>query len=285
MLTAESVHFRYPGSRERLALAGITLSIRPGEWVALMGANGSGKSTLLKVLAGFLEPTEGRVRVDGSDLASLDSRADIAARIGIVFQDPGTQLFSATVERELVFGMEQLGVPRDRMRARVEEMLERFNLGALRRRAPQSLSGGEKQRVAVAAVLGMRPRILLLDEPTALLDARSRVVLLEMLAGLRREECVGVLQVTASPDEALQADRVVVLAEGRQVADQPPRGLFSSGDAVGGWGLRTPPAVALARSLRGRGIRIPGPPMTVDEFVLGWEDAVGRPGTRGSMDP
>lgn len=245
----------------------------PGKSVAIMGANGSGKSTLLKVLSGILVPSEGRVLIGGTEVQSFGSRAAVASRVGIVFQDPHTQLVSPTVEREMAFGMEQLGVPRDVMRARVEDYLDRFDLAALRRRPPQSLSGGEKQRVALASVLAMRPAYLLLDEPTALLDAGARRSLLSIIDRFRCDHGIGIVQVTASPEEALCADRLLAMSEGRVVAEDGPRALFGASEYCERWGIPRPRAAVMASAVRQRGLEIPGSVMTIDEFVGGWERA------------
>jgi energy-coupling factor transport system ATP-binding protein len=283
VLEAISVGFAYPGSPGLPALAGVDFSVGPGEWVALVGANGSGKSTLLKILAGILVPSEGSVRFDGADLRGLEPRSEIARRVGIVFQDPETQLVSPTVERELAFGMEQLGFPVEDMRTNVIEVMQRFAITHLKSRPPQSLSGGEKQRVTLASVLAMRPSVLLLDEPTALLDAAARRTLISILDGLRGGSTAIVL-VTASPEEALRADRVVVLSEGVRVADERPGVLYADGGRCERWGLARPPAACLAESLGERGIRLPPGIMNVSEFVDAW-DAYAGPAGRGDLGP
>ncbi len=235
-----------------------------------MGANGSGKSTLLKILAGLILPSEGRVRIDGTDLRDLGSRQEIARRIGIVFQDPETQLVEATVERELAFGMEQIGLPRADMINQIKSLLQLFDLESVRRRPPQSLSGGEKQRVAVTSILAMGPRVLLLDEPTALLDARARETLGSALDRIRSEGRVSVVVVTASPEEALRADRVVVLGGARVVADRSPRALFSEAAECEHWGLIRPPAARLTAELARRGVSMRSDVVSADEFVSAW---------------
>ncbi len=270
VLQAISVDFQYSNAEQSTALAGIDLSVGPGEWIAVMGENGSGKSTLLKILAGILRPTGGRVLMNGADLQALPSRSEVARRIGIVFQDPETQMVSPTVERELAFGMEQIALRPDHMRHKVNELSQAFDLESVRRRPPQSLSGGEKQRVSVASILAMGPSVLLLDEPTALLDAGARDTLMAMLERIRSVGSVSVVLVTAFPEEALRADRVVVLFKGRRVAEEEPRSLFLHAQDCERWGLARPPATLLTAELRDRGVEFPPNVMTADEFVSEW---------------
>jgi len=270
VLAAISVHFHYPGSEAFPVLEGIDVTVRPGEWVAVMGASGSGKSTLLKVLAGILPPSAGRVEIDETDLRELDSKSEIARRVGIVFQDPETQLVSATVERELAFGMEQLCVPPDDMRNRIKQLAQQFDITSVMRRPPQGLSGGEKQRVTVASILAMEPQFLLLDEPTALLDARARGVLMAILERLRSAGSVSVVLATASPEEALLADRVVVLFQGKRVADECPKSLFSRAEDCRRWGVARPPPALLVEELKHRGMEVSPDVTTADEFVSEW---------------
>ena len=270
VLQAISVDFQYPDASEPAALAGIDFSVGPGEWIAVMGENGSGKSTLLKILAGILRPTGGRVLVDGVDLEALSPRSEVARRVGIVFQDPETQMVSPTVESELAFGMEQIALPREQMIQRISELIQLFDLENVRFRPPQSLSGGEKQRVSVASILAMGPSVLLLDEPTALLDAESRDTLMAKLERVRSQGSVSIVLVTAVPEEALRADRVVVLFKGRRVAEEEARSLFLRAEDCERWGLARPPAALLARALRNRGVPLPPGILTADEFLKEW---------------
>ena len=251
----------------RPSLDGVTLSIADGETVALAGPSGSGKTSLLRLLNALLLPTAGTVTVDGMDTRDDASLWEIRRRVGLVFQNPDDQIVSTTVERELAFGMENLGIDRGEMRSRIEALLPMLGLEQLRDRPPHRLSGGEKQRVAVAAVLAMRPRHLLLDEPTSLLDARGRADLWRLLAGLRAQDERTLIHVTQFPEEIVRADRVIVLVEGRVVFDAPPRDLFAAGSGAERWGLRPPPAVRLAGMLRAAGRRIPKDTLTMDELV------------------
>ncbi len=217
----------YTYSKRQLALDGIDLTIRPGEMVALLGANGSGKSTLLKVLDGLLMPSSGRLRVFGEDIAVVDENADEAhrfhRRIGLVFQDPDVQLFSPTVGDDVAFGSLQLGLPLPEVRARVEAALAQMGISHLRDRAPFELSGGEKKRAAIASVLSLEPDVILLDEPTASLDPRTKWVLVNMIVELGKQ---GKTIITATHEldiVPIIANRVIVIGENRKIlADDTP---------------------------------------------------------------
>jgi len=266
VIELRNVAVTYQGA-PRPSLDGVNLSIAPGETVALAGPSGSGKTSLLRLLNALLLPTAGSVIVDGMDTRDDSSLWEIRRRVGLVFQNPDDQIVSTTVEREIAFGMENLGLDRDEMRTRIESLLPMLGLEPLRDRPPHRLSGGEKQRVAVAAVLAMRPRHLLLDEPTSLLDARGRADLWSLLAELRSREERTVIHVTQFPEEIAYADRAIVLVEGRVVFDAPPRDLFAAGSGADGWGLRPPPAMGLAGALRAAGRALPDDILTMDELV------------------
>jgi energy-coupling factor transporter ATPase len=233
------------------ALKGIDLSVSGGEYVALMGANGSGKSTLLRLLNGLMLPQEGRVLVDGMDTADASSRGDIRRRIGMVFQNPDAQLVATTVEEDAAFGPENLGVDPVEMRERVETALSLVGLGGLGGRPPHLLSVGQKQLLALASVLTMKPDCFLLDEATAFLDPASRSRALDILDEINAG---GATVVTATHDarEARRARRVVALSSGRVAADEGPESLFLRGDFLEGIGLEEPPPRRLARAIARR---------------------------------
>lgn len=226
----EDVRFAYQG--RQVALDGVTLTIRDGERVALLGANGSGKSTLLKILDGLLLPTGGRLRVFGTEIASIASDAEAThrfhRRVGLVFQDPDVQLFSPTVGDDVAFGPLQIGLPLPEVRARVEAALEKMGILHLRDRAPFELSGGEKKRAAIASVLSLQPDVILLDEPTASLDPRTKWSLVNLLQELAAE---GRTLITATHELEIVpiiAQRAIVIGENRQVlADGPAEAILS----------------------------------------------------------
>ncbi len=266
MIELRDVGVTFPGAT-RPSLDGVNISIAPGETVALAGPSGSGKTSLLRLLNALLLPTTGSVFIDGMDTRDDESLWEIRRRVGLVFQNPDDQIVSTTVEREIAFGMENLGLDREEMRSTVETLLPMLGLESLRDRPPHRLSGGEKQRVAVAAVLAMRPRHLLLDEPTSLLDARGRQDLWSLLAGLRSREERTVIHVTQFPEEIAYANRAIVLVEGRVVFDAAPRELFAAGSGAERWGLRPPPAMGLAGTLREAGRSLPDGILTMDELI------------------
>jgi energy-coupling factor transport system ATP-binding protein len=196
MIEIKDLSFRYGDHK---ALDGINLEIREGEWIAVMGANGSGKTTLARCLNGLLLPTGGDVLVDGCSVLDEGNLWDIRKRIGMVFQNPDNQIVSTMVEREIAFGLENLGIPTDEMRARVEEALARFDLTEYRRHPPHKLSGGEKQRLAIASVWAMRPRVMVLDEPASLLDPKGRREIEHILKTLDAADRQTILHITQFP--------------------------------------------------------------------------------------
>ncbi len=266
MIEFESVGLTYDGAA-RPALSAIDLTIRDGESVAVVGPSGSGKTSFVRLLNALHLPTSGRVLVDGLDTADASNLWKVRRRVGLIFQNPDNQLVSTTVEREIAFGMENLGLPSAEISRRVEAALERMDLGRLRDRAPHRLSGGEKQRVAIAAVLAMRPDHLALDEPTSLLDATGRHEVWRVLEELGRDSARTVVHVTQFPEEIALSLRVIVLAGGRVVFDGSPEGLFSPGGHLSEWGLARPPAMEIAGELRSAGYEIPAAAATVEAIA------------------
>ncbi|MEA3345421.1 MAG: energy-coupling factor transporter ATPase [Chloroflexota bacterium] len=248
------------------ALRDVSLSVQAGEYLALIGANGSGKSTLARHLNALLLPDEGRVWVNGWDTRDERHLWDIRRTVGMVFQDPDSQLVATTVEAEVAFGPENLGVPREEIRRRVEDALATVGLIAQRDRNPQLLSAGQKQRLALAGVLALEPECIVLDEATALLDPAGRAAVLEVLDALQAQGRTIVL-ITHLMDEAAQADRVVVLEKGRVAADAPPREVFQREDDLRRWGLTLPSATHLAQSLSREARGFPTDLLTVEEVI------------------
>lgn len=263
MIVVRDLAFGYPGGHP--VLQGIDLELAPGELVVLTGPNGCGKTTLARHLNGLLLPQQGTVLVD--DLPT--SQVEVRRLVGMVFQEPESQIVAPVVEEDVAFGLENLGVPREEMRRRVEWALERLDLTAARRSEPHLLSGGQKQRLALASVLAMRPRYLVLDEPTTMLDPWSRREVLELLGDLRRTEGIAVILVTHRLEEALEADRVVVLAEGRVRFQGPPTTLFGQLELLTELGLELPDLVRLAIRMRQHGFDPPLEEGRLLEWVLG----------------
>jgi energy-coupling factor transport system ATP-binding protein len=258
MIEIQNLRYRYKLKDDQYleALRGVSTVFRPGESVAIVGTNGSGKSTLALCLNGLLQPAGGRVLVDGMDVSRRSDWPEIRRRVGIVFQNPDNQIISTTVEQEIAFGLENLAVPAGELHARVEEVLDRFHLRPFRDRPPHLLSGGEKQRLTIAAVLAMRPRYLILDEPTSLLDPVSRREVGELIRRLQAEEEVAVVHITQFPEEAAQAQRILVLHQGGAVMEGPPEAVFSRHEDLVRLGLRTTFTHEMIARLRRRGLPI-----------------------------
>ncbi|HET6688771.1 MAG TPA: ATP-binding cassette domain-containing protein [Rubrobacter sp.] len=226
-VSCERVSFSYPGSG-RPALSEASLDLRPGEYVGVVGPNGSGKSTLVRLLNGLLRPDSGRVLVSGRD--PVTEPFEVRKHLGILFQNPENGLVAPFVEDDVAFGLENLGVPRQEMRERVTRAVRAVGLQGYERREPHTLSGGEKQRVALAGLLAVEPEILVLDEPTSMLDAAGRREVLEYLRDLQSEKTV--LHVTHHLEELTDADRILVLNGGEIVADETPERLFSNANLL-----------------------------------------------------
>ena len=221
-----NVGFQYAGA-EKIALKNISLSIHKGEVIAIVGHNGSGKSTLCKMLNALLIPAEGTVTVDGMDTRDEKNLLEIRRRVGMVFQNPDNQLVTTIVEEDVGFGPENLGVPPAEIRVRVDAALNEVEMSAYAEKASHALSGGQKQRVAIAGLLAMQPEVLVLDEATAMLDPRGREEVLSTVKKLNQERGMTVVMITQFMEEALGADRVFVLSEGRLVMEGTPREVFN----------------------------------------------------------
>jgi energy-coupling factor transport system ATP-binding protein len=244
VVSCEDLGFSYPAS-ERPALAGVSFEIHPGEYVGVVGPNGGGKSTLLRLLNGLLEADSGSVRVEGLDPATEPYQ--VRRKVGMLFQNPDNGLVAPFVEDDVAFGLENLGVQREEMRERVREAIGAVGLEGYERREPHTLSGGEKQRVALAGLLALDPEVLLLDEPTSMLDAEGRREILDRLEELRGSRTV--LHVTHHLDELFGAERVLVLNAGELVADVPPERLVADKDLLRENRLVLPAASRLAAAL------------------------------------
>ncbi|MCS7172797.1 MAG: energy-coupling factor transporter ATPase [Armatimonadetes bacterium] len=253
--------YRKGTPEEVRALDRVNLTIRAGEFVALVGANGSGKSTLARLLNALQLPTEGEVWVAGMDTRDPRHLWEIRRRVGMVFQNPDNQIVATAVEEDVAFGPENLGLPPEEIARRVEWALQVVGMVEHRHREPHLLSGGQKQRVAIAGVLAMRPEVLVLDEATTMLDPQGRREVLETVQRLRGER-ITVLLITHDMDEAALAERVVVLSRGRVALDGPPTEVFRRPDQLRALSLDLPEVASLAYCLQRRGVRFPSLPLT-----------------------
>ena len=260
IIKTQQLRFSYAadeGSVPPVVLDGVDLEIAEGSFVAVLGHNGSGKSTLAKHMNAILLPTGGKVYVSGIDTADEDALLDIRRTVGMVFQNPDNQIVANVVEEAVAFAPENLGVPSEEIRRRVDEALRQVGMYEYREHAPHLLSGGQKQRVAIAGVIAMRPRCIVLDEPTAMLDPIGRSEVMKTIRALNRTSGVTVVLITHHMDEAAMADRLVVMAKGKIVSDGPPRQVFRQVEALKSVGLTVPETTELLWQLRQAGVDVP----------------------------
>ena len=271
-VSVQRLSYCYPDASVA-ALSEVSLTIRQGEYVALLGHNGSGKSTLARIIGGLTHPTDGRVTVAGLDPAEPANRARVRQLIGMVFSDPDNQIVATVVEDDVGWGLAARGFPRELIVARTREALHAVGLRGVYGRAPSELSGGQRQRLAIAGVLALQPSVLIADEPTAMLDPRSRVEVSALLRQLNRERGLTVIHVTHLLEEAAAAHRVVALDGGRVALDARPAQAFADLDRLRALRLVIPDVASLAERLRALGIYIPADALTPEALV----DALEQP--------
>lgn len=248
------------------ALKDVTAQIKKGEFTAIIGTNGSGKSTLARHLNALLIPTEGELIVEGMRTSDADRVWDIRQKVGMVFQNPDNQLVAAVVEEDVAFGPENLGVPPEEIRERVDLALEKVGMTSYRKQAPSMLSGGQKQRVAIAGVLAMKPDCIVLDEPTAMLDPKGRKEVMDTIHELNKKEGITIVLITHFMEEAVTADHILVIDKGVLKMEGTPREIFSQADKVTEIGLDVPVPADLARRLRKKGMAVSERCMTDEEL-------------------
>lgn len=248
------------------ALKDVTAQIKKGEFTAIIGTNGSGKSTLARHLNALLLPTEGELIVEGMRTSDAGRVWDIRQKVGMVFQNPDNQLVAAVVEEDVAFGPENLGVPPEEIRERVDLALEKVGMTSYRKQAPFMLSGGQKQRVAIAGVLAMKPDCIVLDEPTAMLDPKGRKEVMDTIHELNKKEGITIVLITHFMEEAVTADHILVIDKGVLKMEGTPREIFSQADKVTEIGLDVPVPADLARRLRKKGMAVSEKCMTDEEL-------------------
>ena len=264
MIAAKDVRFRYTPENP-YAVDGASMTIRKGEFVAVLGANGCGKSTLAKHFNAILLPESGTVTVEGMDTRDESHLYDIRQTVGMVFQNPDNQIVATVVEEDVAFALENLGVPPAEIRARIDEAMQMSGIYKHRGKAPHKLSGGQKQRVAIAGVIAMRPDCLVLDEATAMLDPRGREKVMETIHHLNKDFGITVVSITHYMEEAAQADRVLVMSEGHVVMEGTPKEVFSQTEKVRSLRLDVPQAAELRDELVKAGLDLPEGIITEDE--------------------
>lgn len=268
IIELENLTFRYQKNDKRPALEDVSLKVYPGEWIAIIGHNGSGKSTLAKTINGLLAPESGKVQVGEYQLTE-EHLWSIRRMVGMVFQNPDNQFVGATVEDDVAFGLENQGIPREEMVIRVQEALKQVRMNEFATREPARLSGGQKQRVAIAGVVALRPDIIILDEATSMLDPEGRAEVIATIKKIKEENNLTVLSITHDIDEAANANRILVMRQGKLIDEGTPEKIFSAGPKLIELGLDLPFPERLKYSLQKRGIQVPEEYLT-EEGMVEW---------------
>jgi len=268
ILSFSNVTFSYTPDKPdaRKAVQHVSFSINEGEWIAIVGHNGSGKSTMVKMVCGLLFPQEGEIRVM-QNVLSEETLWETRSKIGMVFQNPDNQFVGATVQDDVAFALENKGVPYEEMIDLVHTSLKRVKMDKFLNHEPHHLSGGQKQRVAIAGALAMRPKILILDEATSMLDPQGRDEVLQTVLELRREIGLTVLSITHDVEEALLADRVIFMNDGKKYAEGTPEEIFALGDKLVEFGLEMPFAMRMTNLLQSKGVLLANKNLTEEELV------------------
>lgn len=270
MIRVENTTYEYGIRGEEnhlIAVDNVNISVKKGEHLVILGHNGSGKSTLAKLMNGLLTPTKGNVFVNGMNTKDEDNIWNIRETAGIVFQNPDNQIVATIVEEDVAFGPENLGIPPVDIRKRVDEALRIVEMTEYKNHAPHLLSGGQKQRVAIAGILAMNPECIILDEPTAMLDPIGRTEIMNTLKKLNKEEKKTIIHITHYMDEAVAADRILVMEKGKIMMEGTPKQVFCQVDRIKGLGLDVPQVTELAYELKKEGFNVPCDVLTVDELV------------------
>lgn len=271
------VSYRYESDNETplpLAIKNINIDIKKGDFVAILGHNGSGKSTIAKLSNAIILPETGKVFVEGMDTADENLEYEIRQKVGVVFQNPDNQIVATIVEEDVAFGPENLGIEPGEIRQRVDNALKAVGMYEYRLHEPHKLSGGQKQRVAIAGVMAMQTDCIVLDEPTAMLDPKGREEVMKSMLRLNKEMGKTVVLITHYMDEAVKADRVIVMNSGNVVLDGTPREVFAHEDIIENAGLELPDSAKLSLKLKKNGVNLPDGILTPDEFIEGFKFSV-----------
>ena len=267
MIRAENLQYVYKSSSgDKVALDGVNFSITAGEFVAIIGTNGSGKSTLAKHFNALLLPTDGKIFIDGLDTSQEENLWRVRENVGMVFQNPDSEMVAAIVEDDVAFGLENLGIEPEKIRERVDLALDAVNMTDYKKFAPSKLSGGQKQRIAIAGVIAMQTNVIVFDEPTAMLDPQGRREVLDMVKRLHAQSKT-IIYITHFMEEAAQAQRVFVMESGKIIRDGTPREIFTDVKEMKRLGFNVPVAAELAERLRRKGFKLPKKILTAEELA------------------
>lgn len=270
-IKAENVEYKYGGNQSgkvgHIAIKDVNINIMEGEYIVVIGRNGSGKSTFARLLNALLIPDKGTIQIAGLSVNEEENLWEIRRMVGMVFQNPDNQIVATTVEEDVAFGPENLGIAPEEICTRVDEALRQVGLLEYRHSAPHNLSGGQKQRVAIAGILAMKPKCIVLDEATSMLDPVGRKEVLEVLAELNRKDKITVINITHHMEEAVLADRVIVIHEGSIVMDGKPSEIFSRVEEIKSFGLDVPQVSELFYELSGEGYEFPAGILDIDSGV------------------
>lgn len=271
MIKIDNITYTYPGVDEdtqgKTAIDGLSIDIDKGEFVAILGHNGSGKSTLGKLLNAQIKPSQGDIIIDGLKASDENNQWEIRKKCSMVFQNPDNQMVATTVEEEVAFGPENLRIEHPELRKRVDDAIEEVDMSAYKKRSPSNLSGGQKQRVSIAGVIAMMSDYIVFDEPTAMLDPQGRKDVIELIKTLNKQYNKTIIYITHYMEEAVLADKVVVLDKGKKALEGDAREVFSQVETMKKLGLAVPQVTEVAYGLRQKGIKIDRLPLNIEEFL------------------
>lgn len=270
MIKSEDLVFKYVNAEEqteKVAINHVSMEVKKGEFLVILGHNGSGKSTMAKHMNALLLPSGGKMYVDGLDTSDIENLWEVRRRAGMVFQNPDNQIVATIVEEDVAFGPENLGIPQQEIRSRVDESLKKVNMYDYRRHAPHLLSGGQKQRVAIAGVLAMRPECIIFDEPTAMLDPSGRLEVINTIKEVNKKYGITIVLITHFMEEAVEADKVIVMDSAKVIKEGTPKEIFKEVEMMKEIGLDVPQMTEIAYYLRQHNVEIPSDILTIDEMV------------------